>query len=117
MQWRLFLFFHLTVCVIIIPSIQQYYEIIKIVPQAFSKKSAVMAGFFSIKKEFVIIVQDLMSGIETVSSSCVSRRVWSRRETPAARRTEILSDLQCHCPNVQERMVEVVGKRMELVGI
>lgn len=58
----------------------------------------------------MVIVQDPMSGIETVSSNFG----W---ETTAHWRTEILSDLQCHCLSEQEKMVEAVRKRMELLGI
>lgn len=76
-----------------------------------------MAGFSSIQKEYVIIVQDLMSGIETVSSSCGWRRAESRREILAGQRTEILSDRQGHCLNAQGRGEEAVGKRRESVGI
>lgn len=61
----------------------------------------------------MIIVQDLMSGIETVSSGCGWRTAESQREKLEGLRTEVLSDLQCHCLNAQKRMVEVGGKGIE----
>lgn len=61
----------------------------------------------------MIIVQDLMSRIETASLSCGWRTVESphQRETPEGWRTEVLSVL--HCLITQQRTVEVVGKGLK----